>query len=152
MTREQNLQMQASARIYQQRYDDVLQPWGVRAPAPTLGQDIDKYTRDLAVKAKSLLPDNHQLKKVQYRGLPSDAFEGYEPQLLRAVRTVATDNSTVPYDQPLRRIEDTDANGLKVIKWLGQRWFGHHFTREGRRVTSFMTYHGRVNASGQPVR
>ena len=96
ITREQNLQMQASARIYQQRYDDVLQPWGVRAPAPTLGQDIDKYTRDLAVKAKSLLPDNHQLKKVQYRGLPSDAFEGYEPQLLRAVRTVATDNSTVP--------------------------------------------------------
>lgn len=137
MNREQILQMQASARVYQERYDNVLQPWGVRAPAPTLGQDIDAYRRNLAVQAKRLLPDDHQLKKVQYRGLPSDAFEGYEPQLLRAVRTVATDNASVPYDAPLRRIEDVDSNGMKIIKWIGQRWFGHDFTREGRKVVRF---------------
>lgn len=137
MNREQILQMHASARVYQERYDNVLQPWGVRAPAPTLGQDIDAYRRNLAVQAKRLLPDDHELKKVQYRGLPSDAFEGYEPQLLRAVRTVASDNSTVPYDAPLRRIEDVDTNGLKIIKWVGQRWFGRDFTREGRRVVTF---------------
>jgi hypothetical protein len=152
MTREQILQQHASARVYQERYDSVLEPWGVRAPAPVLGEDIDTYRRNLAVQAKRLLPDGHELKKVQYRGLPSDAFNGLESQLLGAVRTIATDNTSVPYDAPLRRVEDVDANGLKIVKWVGQRSFIHDFTRPGRRVVSFLTPHGRVNASGIPVR
>jgi hypothetical protein len=52
----------------------------------------------------------------------------------------------------MRRFAGTDSNGLKIYKFVGQRSFIHDFTREGRRVTSFLTPHGRVNASGQPVR
>jgi hypothetical protein len=38
MTREQILQQQSSARIYQERYDNTLAPWGFRADAPTLAR------------------------------------------------------------------------------------------------------------------
>ena len=55
-TREQLLRAQASARVYQERYDKAFQPWGVQAPAPVLGEPIDDYRRTLAVKAKRLLP------------------------------------------------------------------------------------------------
>ena len=41
MTREQILQMQASARIYQKLYDDAYASWGMRAPAPTYNDSID---------------------------------------------------------------------------------------------------------------
>ena len=61
MTREQLLQMHNSARVYQQRYDDAFFAWGVRAKAPTLGEDIDIYRRHLAVMGKKLLPENHDL-------------------------------------------------------------------------------------------
>jgi hypothetical protein len=152
MTRQQLLHMHASARVFQERYDSAFAPWGMKAPAPTLGQDIDSYRRDLAVKAKRLLPEVHELAKVQYRSLKDDALNSLEPQLLRAVRTLATDNDSVPYDAPLRRVEKIDGNGNKLVEWIGQRSFIHDFARPGRRVTSFLTPHGRVNAGGQPVR
>src|SRR5258708_1309333 len=52
MTREQLLQMQASGRVFQERADNALQPWDIRAPAPVLGEDVGKYRRDLAVKLR----------------------------------------------------------------------------------------------------
>jgi hypothetical protein len=152
MTRDQLLHMHASARVYQERYDDAFQPWGVRAPAPVLGQDIGTYRRNLAVQAKHLLPEDHNLAKIQYRRMDDSILNNFEPDLLKAVRTHATDNSSVPYDAPLRRVEEVDTNGLKIVKWIGQRSFIHDFTRPGRLVTSFLTPHGRVNASGQPIR
>jgi hypothetical protein len=152
ITRDQLMQMHASARIYQERYDNAMQPWGVRAPAPTLGQDIDDYRRNLAVQAKRLLPDEHKLKQAQYRRMDDYTLNNFEPQLLSAVRTVATDNSSVPFDAPLRKVEERDSNGLTTYRWVGQRSFIHDFTRPGRRVSSFLTTHGRVNAAGQPVK
>jgi hypothetical protein len=41
MTREQILQMQASARIYQKLYDDAYASWGMRASAPAYSDSID---------------------------------------------------------------------------------------------------------------
>jgi hypothetical protein len=134
MNREQILQIHAAARVIQARYDAAFEPWGVRAPEPPLGQDLDTYRRNLAVQAKRLLPENHQLRKVQYRGLQDDTLNAFEPQLLNAVRTHAMDNSTVPYDAPLRRVEVRDQNGLKVVNWIGQRSFIHDFTRPCRRA------------------
>ena len=83
---------------------------------------------------------------------PLDIFEVVEPQVFQACRDSALRNDTVPHDAPLRRVEEVDANGLKIVKFIGQRSFVHDFTRAGRRVTSFLTPHGRVNAAGQPVR
>jgi hypothetical protein len=152
MNREQLLQMHASARVYQARYDNAFEPWGARAAAPVLGQDIDTYRRNLLIQAKRLLPEDHQLRKIQVRHLPADILDGFEPQILKACRETATRNDTVPFDAPLRRVEDIDQNGMKIVKWIGQRSFTHDFTREGRRVVSFRTDHGFVDASGRALR
>ena len=54
MTRDQILQMNASARVYQERYDTAFEPWGVRVRAPVLGEDIHSYRRDLAVQTQAI--------------------------------------------------------------------------------------------------
>ena len=153
MSRDQLLQMQASARTLQARYDDVLSPWGVRARAPTLGEDPREYQRDLAVRAKKQLPDGHPLRGVQFRGLRADAFAALEPQLLAAVRDSAMRPDAVPQGTIERR-EKTDSNGFKAVHWLGTHSFIKDLPcyREGRKVTSFRTDMGYVDASGRPLR
>jgi hypothetical protein len=152
MTREQILQQHAAGRVFQERYDSALEPWGVRARAPTLGEDIANYRRDELVRIKKLLPDNHELRKVQIRQLRDDAIDAFEPQILKAARETARRADTVPVDAPLRRVEHTDGNGMKVVDFIGQRSFIHDFNRQGRRVVSFRTDQGYVNASGFALR
>jgi hypothetical protein len=132
LNREQLMQMQSSARCYQERADDALQPWGLRAPHPVIGEDIDGYRRQLLIQAKRQLPDDHPLRRVQVRQLAADALAALEPQIYSACQQAAYDANTVPADQPLRRVEELDANGLKIVKWIGQRSFVHDFTRPGR--------------------
>jgi hypothetical protein len=59
LTREQLLQQQVSARVFQARYDCALEPYGQRAPEPTFGQDPNEYRRNMAAQTKKLLPDGH---------------------------------------------------------------------------------------------
>lgn len=152
MNREQLLQQHASLRVYQERYDTALQPWGLRADAPTLAQDPLSYRQDNCVRMKRLLPPGHELQQVQYRGLEHNTLDIFEPRLCKACRDVAFDNNTVPYDVPLRRVEAIDNNGAKIVNWIGQRSFIEDFKAPVRRVTSFLTPHGRVNVAGQPIR
>jgi hypothetical protein len=148
MTRDQLMQMQNSARIYQERADNALQPWDIRAPHPVLGEDIAKYRRDLAVKLKKQLPEAHELRQVQYRALNDSALSALEPQLYRAVHAEAHNPSTVPPGQ-FRRVVEVDQGGTKITKFIGQQSFVKDFTREGRRVVSFMH---RYNTSGVAFR
>ena len=152
MTREQIMQMHSSARVLQERYDSALEPWGVRARAPTLGEDIDHYRREELIRVKKLLPENHELRKVQIRQLRDDAIDVLEPQILRAARETAYRSDTVPADAPLRRVEERDANGLVSYRFVGQRSFIHDLARVGRRVVSFRTDQGFVDASGRGLR
>lgn len=70
MTREQLLQVQASARVYQTRADEAFEPWGMRAPAPVLGEDPDDYRRKLMILAKNQLPESHELRKSRSSAFP----------------------------------------------------------------------------------
>ncbi len=151
MTRNQLMQMQASGRVYQERADNALQPWDIRAPHPVLGEDIAKYRRDLAVKLKKQLPEGHKLRQVQYRRLDDTTLDVFEPQLYHAVRAEAHNPSTVPPGE-FRRVVKIDSNGMKMVEWIGQVSFIKEFTRPGRRVTSFRTDQGFVDASGRPLR
>jgi hypothetical protein len=152
MSREQLLQQQSSARIYQERFDNALSPWGVRADAPTLGQDIDDYRRQHLVRIKKLLPEGHELRKVQIRSLPADVLNVFEPQFLGAASDSAFRPDAVPAGTIERR-ESVDGNtGRKIVHWIGERSFTHDFTRPGRRVTSFRTDTGYVDGSGRPLR
>src|SRR6516162_9630967 len=140
MTRDQLLQMHASARIYQQRYDDAFQSWGMRAKAMAVGDDIGSYRRGLAVQAKKLLPDDHKFCQVQYRALNDDAFSEYSSR-----------NDSVPFDAPLRQVTETSENGTKIVKFLGQRSLVEDFKSIPRRVAYFRGNQGPVKTSGLPV-
>jgi hypothetical protein len=119
MTREQLLQQQASARVFQARFDSALEPWGQRAPAPSFGQDPQDYRRNMAAATKQLLPDGHQLRKVKYWGIKDDtAYENMESMLLRAVAEHGQRNDSVPYDAPLRQVTEIDGNGMKIVKFI----------------------------------
>jgi hypothetical protein len=134
MTREQMMRMQASGRIFQERADNSLQPWGLRAQQPVLGEDIGAYRRKLLIQAKRQLPDSHPLRGVHVRQLDDDALAVFEGQIYDECKRAAYDASTVPEDAPLRRVEEIDGNGLKIVKWIGQRSFVRDFTIPGRRA------------------
>jgi hypothetical protein len=151
MTREQILHMHASARVYQQRFDSAFEPWGMRAKAMTLGEDVDSYRRSLAIQGKRLLPETHKLRVVQYRSLKADAYEVLEPQLLKAVAEHGNRNDSVPFDAPLRQVTETSETGTKITKFLGQRSFVEDFKAIPRRVAYFRTNLGPVKTSGLPV-
>jgi hypothetical protein len=57
----------------------------------------------------------------QIKRMANDAFEVFEPQILRACRDSASRDDTVPFDAPLRRVEQRDSNGMKIVKFVGQR-------------------------------
>jgi hypothetical protein len=148
MSREQLMRAQASARVYQERADSALAPWNIRAPAPTLGQDVKEYRRDLAVRLKKLLPEAHELRRVQYRRLDDQTLGAFEPQLFNAVRNLAYDARSVPKGE-MRGVPEVDQGGTKSVKWIGDTSFVKDFTRPGRRVVSFMH---RYNTSGVAFR
>ena len=132
LNREQLMQVQNSARVYQERADNSLQPWGLRAPHPVIGEEIDGYRRKLLIQAKKQLPDDHPLRGVQIRQLANDALDVLEPQIYDACHKAARRADTVPEDAPLRRVETRDANGLTIVDWVGRRSFVHDFNRPGR--------------------
>jgi hypothetical protein len=78
MTREQLLQVQASARVFQGRADQAFEPWGMRAPAPVLGEDPDDYRRKLMILAKNQLPESLELRKITVKRIPNDALDKFE--------------------------------------------------------------------------
>jgi hypothetical protein len=88
---------------------------------------------------------------VQYRGLSNSALDVFEPQLLQTVRTIATDNASVPYDAPLRRVEEIGQDGLKIVKFIGQRCFTRDFAAPIRYVIGFRTPQGLMNTRGRFV-
>jgi hypothetical protein len=118
MTREQLLQQQASARVLQERYDNALQPWGARADAKPLAQDLDGYWRDHLMRIKELLPEDHELRSIPIRKLPLDALNTLEPQILAAASDSAWRADAVPQGRIERR-ESIDGNGLKSSNRTG---------------------------------
>jgi hypothetical protein len=147
MTRDQLLQMQSSARLFQARYDSALEPWDQRAPAPVLGETVDDYRRGTLVKMKKLLPENHKLR-IPVRKMPNDVLDVFDPQICKAVRDAAYRPDSVPRGE-LRRVVKVDGNGSKMVEWVGQESFVKQMGRPGRKVVSFMH---RYNTSGVAFR
>ena len=75
-----------------------------------------------------------------------------EPQLLAAASASAWRPDAVPRGTIERRVAVDGNTGRKIVHWLGQESFVKDFTRPGRRVTSFRTDQGYVDASGRPLR
>ena len=151
MTREQLMQVQNSARVYQERYDNAFQPWDLRARSPVIGENAGDYRRDLAIMAKKQLSENDDYRQIQYRKLPDTALDQLEPELLRRCREAAYRSDSVPKGE-MRRIEEIGEDGLKIVKWIGQESFVKAMGVPGRRVISFNTSNGPMDASGRFMR
>jgi hypothetical protein len=128
-----------AARKFQAYYDDTLRKVGMRAPQPVLGQTVNDYRREtLRTLKRTFLPQNHELYRIQFRGLPADVLNPFEAQLLSACLVEAYNPQHVPPGE-LRKIEELDEYGkLKTIKWIGQDSFVKQMGRPGRRVKSFL--------------
>jgi hypothetical protein len=165
MTREQILQMQASARIYQKLYDDAYASWGMRASAPAYSDSTDAisdYRRTEAVRAKKLLPMTEtraapgeptfaQLRRTKYWEMGDQTFDIMEAHLLKAVAVAGKRNDSVAWGDPLREIHERGENGEHVVRFLGQRSFVHDMKPPVRRVAYFRTPSGPIRTDGQPV-
>jgi hypothetical protein len=90
---------------------------------------------------KRLLPDDHELRNIQVRRMPSDALEVFDPQLCDACRKEAYNPATVAPGE-FRIVPEVAADGMKVIKFIGPESFVKAMTRPGRRVLSFNTPNG----------
>ena len=152
MTSEQLDYQKRSARLFQERYDSTLRQVGMRAPEPVLGQDPNTYRRETMRTLKKTFLNNHSLHKINMRGLPDDVLPAFEQQVLSAVVTEAYNPKNVPLGE-LRKIERYDEYGkVKEIQFIGQECFVKDMNRPGRRVASFHTDHGFVDASGRALR
>ena len=95
---------------------------------------------------------NHELNRVNMRGLPSEAIEPFEKQVLSAVVVEAFNPKNVPLGE-MRKVEKLDDYGkVREIQFIGQESFVKDMTRPGRRVVSFRTNQGFFDASGRPLR
>lgn len=130
-SREHLMEVQQAARNYQARADDALQPWGLRAPPPVLGEPLGDYRRTLLDQVRRQLPEGHEFRRVNPHQLEADALDAIEPQLLNAVRACATRPDTVPVGQ-MRAVIERDQAGRPITKWIGQDSFIRDFTRPGR--------------------
>jgi hypothetical protein len=165
VTRDQLLQLQSVARLYQERYDKALESWGMRAPAPAIcdsAEAVNDYRREQAVRAKKLLPLSETrvapneptfgaLRRAQYRSMDNTVLDVMEPSLIRAVMAAGKRNDSIPFDAPLREIHETGKNGKKTVRFLGQRSFIHDMKPPVRRVLYFRTAQGPVRTDGMPV-
>jgi hypothetical protein len=143
MTSEQlSEQRGAIQRSDQAYYDSWLVKVGERAPAPVLGQSRTEYRQETlrAIKRRHLT--NHDLYKVNMRGLTGQALDNIEPMVLQA----AVDEHWNPKNVPLGEIHERrrmDENGrVQCIEFIGQECFTKFLGRPGRRVVSFRTDQG----------
>jgi hypothetical protein len=132
--------MTTTARDIQEQ----LEPWfnkvGLRAPLPVAGQSANHYLAEQCRYLKrEFLPRDHELYKVNYRGIRDDSsvLNAFAPQLLNAVVKEAFNPANYP-DEP-RKIDVRDQFGaVKQTQFIGLRHFVKDMTRPGRRVKSFM--------------
>lgn len=147
----------------QEFYDNALAKVGLRAPAPVLGQSVNDYRRGtLSGVQTAVLQDHPTLSKskVDFYNLKSDALAPYERMVLQAAPTARTNPDRIPPGviQPIK-VRDPHTGRLLHTEFYGGRLpngeqtnIVHQLGRPGRRVVSFSTPTGRLNASGQPVR
>jgi hypothetical protein len=139
-SREHLMELDARGREYQERAEDALAPWGIRAPARTDGEPLGDYRRRLAGRLQKRLPEDDQWYGKNLARLDDANFAVVEPQIYAAAKQAAYRPDSAP-EGGMREIVERDGNGNKIIRFVGKTSFvcdpayGH---RPGRRVAAFM--------------
>jgi hypothetical protein len=116
------------------------------------------------VQAKKLLPYSddrpspdskatfRDLRKLKLWSMPPEIFAGFEGMIYDAAAAAYARDDTVPAGE-MRAVTKVDpVTGYKETRFYGRESFVKDMNRPGRRVTSFRTDHGYVDASGRPLR
>jgi hypothetical protein len=158
------MRQRSIATAYQARADAVFAEWGTRAKQRVEGEDVEAYRRSLAIQAKRMLPVSddrpspdhtatfRDLRKLKLWSMSPEVFAAFEPQVYQAAAVAYARNDTVPAGE-MRAVTKVDpATGYKETRFYGRESFVKDMNRPGRRVTSFRTNFGFVDASGRPLR
>lgn len=141
-------------RQWYEYFDEELRDIGERATPPTLDQTPEDYCRQTCRSLKrEHLPRGHRLRQVKYdSSLPDDALRNLVPQLVAAVKQEALNPANVPFGE-FKAIQEFDNYGARrSLKFIGQNHFTKFMGRPGRKVVSFNTPQGPVDASGRYLR
>jgi hypothetical protein len=142
-----------AARQWQEEFDNTLQDIGLRAMQPTLGQSCGDYVREsFRMIKRTFLPPIHPLYKVNMRGLDASAINPMWGELKKAAREEAYNPATVPEGEFREIIRTDQRNGMKIHDFVGRDCFVKFMGRPSRRVVSFRTEQGAVDASGRFLR
>jgi hypothetical protein len=153
-----------ASRSWQAHYDEKFRQIGMRAPEPTLGQSVNDYRREtMRALKRAVLPQNHEFYKVNWRGLPADVLDRFEPQMLEAAVQEAWNPNNVPPGELRERVIRDPRNNYEEHRFIGQESFirlpnfgtdtqCYGGFRPGRRVASFRTDQGFIDASGRALR
>ena len=149
---------------FRERFNRKFEEIGFEAPAPEVGQTVGGYRRNFVqTSVDSLVPQHHPFAKINYRDVPFDAFKNLEDQALTTCVKEYLNPENVPQGT-LRMVGKTDKNtGLKSNVFVGRDSFvklpnfgcqtqTYGGYRPGRRVVSFRTPQGAVDASGRFLR
>jgi hypothetical protein len=143
----------SGCRRYQEHYQNAVASIDGRIPAPVFGQSVNEYRCEvLRLLKRTFLPQNHELYKINYRGLKNDsaALRALEPQLLREVVVQANNPANVPRGE-IREIKEFDGT-LMSSRFIGQECFVKDMGRPGRRVLGFRFPDGTFrNTNGRVV-
>jgi hypothetical protein len=141
-----------AARKFQAYYQESLNNVGVRVPPPRLGDTVNTYRKEVLRQLKRTFLQNHDLGKINCRGLPADALAIFEPQMIAACVTECNNPAHLEPGE-LRKVERLDEYGkVRCIDWVGRESFVRAMGRPGRKVISFTTDRGRFDASGRALR
>jgi hypothetical protein len=149
MTNAEIQEQQRRLTVYQDRYDQVLEKWGRRAPAPVLTQSPYNYRREALTFAQTFLPETDQwrnLPAAEIARMDSDTIQVVERQILDALKSAANRPASIANSAAgrpdsmipgIRYVETRDSNGQMVRTFHGEP-FTKFFGRPGRRVKSFL--------------
>jgi hypothetical protein len=157
MTNAEIQEQQRRLTVYQDRYDQVLEKWGRRAPAPVLTQSPYNYRREVLQFAQTFLPETDQWRKVppsEIARMDSETIRVVEQQILNALKSAAHSPASVANSAAgrpdsmipgLRYVETRDNNGMMVRTFHGES-FVKFFGRPCRRVKSFLFDRSKISA------
>ncbi len=159
MTSEQLEEQQRGLTVLHARYDGVFEPFGRKAEQPRIGQSARDYRLQNLRVAQRFLPRDDPWSGVSLDGVSNEALAEIERQILRSASKAATRPDDLAHTpaakpdtvSPNMKMVTMKVNGQEVNRFYGQQ-FCKSMGRAGRRVISFLTNHGYVDASGRGLR
>jgi hypothetical protein len=154
---EDRIVRQARFASFQSRIDDVLQPFGLRAPSPAAGESARSYKSRLLRLCQDQLPsldreidvgggtmaNVKELATFPLLRCDDAVIDVMSKQIQGACKALAFDPASVPKGETrVRHIVDP-LTGMRTTHFVGDESAGfvHDFTRRGRRVERIQACH-----------